>query len=156
MPVLDNPRYENYCQLVVSGHKSSDAYRMAGFKADNGNAYHLNQKPKVKARIHELQEYKISQAIKPYEAPKHTRSYVVDRLITNVERSMKAQAPLDDDGKPIGEFRYDGAVANKALELLGKELGMFIDRKMTLHGNMADMDPDKLRELRSLLAKQVE
>jgi hypothetical protein len=28
-----------------------------------------------------------------------------------------------------GEFIYNGSVANKALELIGKELGMFIDRK---------------------------
>jgi hypothetical protein len=28
-----------------------------------------------------------------------------------------------------GEYVYNGSVANKALELLGKELGMFIDRK---------------------------
>ena len=28
-----------------------------------------------------------------------------------------------------GQYVYNGSVANKALELLGKELGMFIDRK---------------------------
>ena len=28
-----------------------------------------------------------------------------------------------------GEYVYNGSVANKALELLGKELGIFIDRK---------------------------
>jgi hypothetical protein len=28
-----------------------------------------------------------------------------------------------------GEYVYNGSVANKALELLGKEFGMFIDRK---------------------------
>ena len=35
---------------------------------------------------------------------------------------------LDRDGKPTGEYRYDGSVANRALELLGKQQGMFIDR----------------------------
>jgi hypothetical protein len=29
----------------------------------------------------------------------------------------------------FGEYSYNGSVANKALELLGKQLGMFIDRK---------------------------
>jgi hypothetical protein len=28
-----------------------------------------------------------------------------------------------------GAYVYNGSVANKALELIGKELGMFIDRK---------------------------
>jgi hypothetical protein len=35
---------------------------------------------------------------------------------------------LDSEGRPTGEYRYGGNVANRALELLGKELGMFIDR----------------------------
>jgi hypothetical protein len=28
---------------------------------------------------------------------------------------------LDRDGRPTGEYRYEGQVANKALELLGKK-----------------------------------
>jgi hypothetical protein len=32
-------------------------------------------------------------------------------------------------GQEIGEYTYNGSVANKALELLGKEIGMFVDRK---------------------------
>jgi hypothetical protein len=43
-------------------------------------------------------------------------------------RLDSAVAVLDRDGKPTGEYRYDGNVANRALELLGKQQGMFIDR----------------------------
>ena len=32
---------------------------------------------------------------------------------------------LDRQGKPTGEYTFQGNLANKALELLGKELGMF-------------------------------
>ena len=32
----------------------------------------------------------------------------------------------DRSGATIGEYRYDGSVANRALELLGKEMGMFV------------------------------
>lgn len=42
---------------------------------------------------------------------------------------MEAEAVLDAEGKPTGEYKYNGSVANRALELLGKERGMFIDRK---------------------------
>jgi hypothetical protein len=35
----------------------------------------------------------------------------------------------DGEEEVPGEFVYNGSVANRALELLGKELGMFIDRK---------------------------
>jgi hypothetical protein len=34
--------------------------------------------------------------------------------------------PADDNG---GMYKYGGAVANRALELIGKEMGMFIDRQ---------------------------
>ena len=46
----------------------------------------------------------------------------------NAERALQHVAVLDRDGKPTGEYRYDGNVANRALELLGKPQGMFIDR----------------------------
>ena len=46
----------------------------------------------------------------------------------NAERALQHVAVLDRAGKPTGEYRYDGNVANRALELLGKQQGMFIDR----------------------------
>ena len=41
---------------------------------------------------------------------------------------MQAVAVRGNDGKATGEYRYEGSVANRALELLGKELGMFVER----------------------------
>jgi phage terminase small subunit len=54
-------------------------------------------------------------------------SYVVDMLRENLERAMRQREVLDRDGKPIGEWQYNGAVANKALELLGKAIQLFSD-----------------------------
>ena len=42
---------------------------------------------------------------------------------------MKATAPNDENRRPCGEYRYEGNVANRALELIGKELGMFKDQQ---------------------------
>jgi len=56
-----------------------------------------------------------------------SKQWVIERLIENANRAMQAVPVCDGDG-PTGEYKYDGAVANKALELLGKEVGMFIDR----------------------------
>ena len=39
---------------------------------------------------------------------------------------MQARAVVVPDGESVDEYEYDGAVANKALELLGKHVGMFI------------------------------
>jgi phage terminase small subunit len=66
------------------------------------------------------------------------RAWVLAQLRENVERSMKASAPTDEDGRPCGEYRYEGSVANRALELIGKELGMFKDQhKIELEGTLS-------------------
>jgi hypothetical protein len=56
-----------------------------------------------------------------------TKAWVIERLRTNVDRAMQQVQAVGPNGE-VGDFKYDGAVANRALELLGKELGMFVDR----------------------------
>jgi hypothetical protein len=48
-------------------------------------------------------------------------------LMENAEPLLR-DAAVFDKSAPTGEYRYDGSVANRALELLGKQQGMFIDR----------------------------
>ena len=57
-----------------------------------------------------------------------TAKWVLERLKENVERSMRAVPVLDHEGNPTGEYQYAGNVANKALELRGKQLGMVAQR----------------------------
>lgn len=57
------------------------------------------------------------------------KKWVIDRLVQNADRAMQTTAVTDDDGNPIGEYHYQGNVANRALELIGKEMGMFVERK---------------------------
>jgi phage terminase small subunit len=57
-----------------------------------------------------------------------TQDYVLDNLRSVVERCMQAEAVLDREGQPTGEFTFNAAGANKGLELLGKHLGMFVNK----------------------------
>ena len=41
---------------------------------------------------------------------------------------MQAVPVTDREGNETGEYTYQGSVANRALELVGKELGMFHER----------------------------
>jgi hypothetical protein len=67
------------------------------------------------------------------------------RLRENVERAMQGEPVLDRKGLPTGEWRYDGAVANRALELLGKELGLFIERReQGRPGEFAELSNEEL------------
>ena len=63
-----------------------------------------------------------------------TAEYILGRLQENVERAMQAEPVMrfDHDKKEMvetGEYQYEGAVANRALELLGKHIGLFPDRQ---------------------------
>lgn len=57
-----------------------------------------------------------------------TQDWVLERLVENVERAMQAEPVYDHEGEPTGEYRYAGNVANKALELIAKHLGMFTEK----------------------------
>lgn len=57
-----------------------------------------------------------------------TADWVLTKLVENVERAMQAVPVTDREGVETGEYQYAGQVANAALHLLGKHLGMFADR----------------------------
>ncbi len=57
-----------------------------------------------------------------------TQDWVLERLEENIDRSLRAVPAIDREGNPTGEYTYQGNVANRALELVGKHLGMFKER----------------------------
>ena len=59
-----------------------------------------------------------------------SQEWVIDWLMEIVERSMASESVgWDAKGKETGVYSFQGTVANRALELLGKHIGMFVDRK---------------------------
>ena len=60
-----------------------------------------------------------------------TQEWVIKKLVDNVERAMQEREVTDSEGNAIGVFTYNGSVVNGALTLLGKHLGMFVDRQIT-------------------------
>ena len=54
--------------------------------------------------------------------------YVLTCLQSVAERCMQAEEVKDREGNGTGEYRFDSGGANKALELIGKHLGMFKDK----------------------------
>jgi len=126
-----NPRHERFAQELAAGKSAAEAHRIAGYKPNRGNASHLQSNQSIQNRVAELlqeRENIHSQATaKAVEATALTKEWVITKLIENATRAMQAEAHRGEDGEC--EYSYNGAVANRALELLGKELGMFIDRK---------------------------
>ena len=81
----------------------------------------LLKKPEIAAAVQESQS-------KRAERTELSADWVVTRLVENVDRAMQAVAVKDREGHETGEYQYEGSVANRALELLGKHVGMFRDK----------------------------
>ena len=154
MPVLANPRHELFAQEVAKGTDCAEAFVIAGFKNNPGNARRLKLNEAVAKRIEaiQLERAEISAKInakaveRAAEALAIDKEWIMGRLKENAERAMQAVQAKGPDGQPVGDFKYDGSVANRALELLGKEIGMFIDRtenKTILHTIASDPMPEE-------------
>jgi phage terminase small subunit len=122
MPVLSSPRHERFCQEYVIDDNGTRAYKAAGFKVRSDGsaaaaATRLLKAVKIRARILEIEVTK-RRAVE--EAIHVDKTWVVNKLVKNVDYAMQ----------PV---TYEGNVANRGLELLGKNLGMFQD-KSTLAG----------------------
>jgi phage terminase small subunit len=57
-----------------------------------------------------------------------TKDQIMKDLDTVKRQAMNAVPAFDKDGEFTGEFRFDGSVANKSIELQGKEIGMFVNK----------------------------
>lgn len=139
MPALQNPKHERFAQELASGKTLEQAHGIAGYKASRSGASQLKQKMHISNRVSEILAERESlhgqataDAIK---ATALTKEWVIEMLTQNVAKAMQAQAVVDDEGKVVGEYSYQGSVANRALELLGKELGMFVERSENVNTN---------------------
>lgn len=115
---LKNAKHELFAQELASGTNASQAYIKAGFSASRANACRLQQDERIQQRLSQLLGERARKHDKATEkAVKElgiTKQWVLAKLVTNAERALE---------------REDGSTANRALELIGKEQGMFIDRK---------------------------
>lgn len=154
MPVLANNRHEIFAQQIAKGASQRDAYRLAGFKVDNikaadASASKLLSSSKVADRVAELQTQVAERIV---ETTGVSKSWIIAKLVENVERAMQATPVYDKKGEPTGEYTYQGNVANRALELIGKEHGMFIDRKEV--GRPGDFDAMSDSDLDAFIAEE--
>jgi hypothetical protein len=109
MPTLANPRHELFAQGLARGETQVEAFSKCGLtdssKSQTGG-HRLGKRPDIKLRVRELLT-DVSMITKVDKA------WIVSELQKTYERATTAE---------------DYSACNKSLELLGKELGMFIDR----------------------------
>jgi len=138
MPPLENPREELVAQNLAAGRNKTEACREAGYKGARAHASRKTRKDNIRQRVVEIQAEKVKNFVL-------NKAWVTDTLVENVQRAMQAIPVKNENGEAIGEFRYNGAVANKGLELLAKHLGMFVERPEATNP-FRDMSDEQLLE----------
>ncbi len=145
-------KQERFAQLVASGKTQADAYRLA-YDASGSNdatvadeAYHLTSHPEVAPRIAELQaDYAAAAAITPTRVLSELAAIAFAdiediaswdangvSLKASDQLSVDAKRSLRDISETVTEKSRNLKIRQhsktQALELLGKHLGMFVNR----------------------------
>ena len=98
-------------------------------------------RPRVQKRLAEI---RAAVRIQVTEELALDRASVVRDLLAIKDRCMQEVPVVDRHGRLTGEFRFDAAGALRALELIGRELGMFVDRKEVRAGPFEGVSDDEL------------
>src|SRR5215217_6948245 len=118
MGMLSNSRHEAFAHGLARDKTCRVAYVEAGYKDNYKNANRLKLREDVRGRVAELKRLVENMRSVTTHSIIMTREWITEQLIQNV---LVAKA----------QERPDLAGANKALHLLGLELGMFVERKET-------------------------
>lgn len=133
MPKL-TPKKQRFCEEYIVDYAAGAAAVRAGYTSSwpRNIGSRLLMQPEVAEMVDLLQR----------EQSKRTgitADWVVANLRVVAERCLQAEPVKDNRGQPLlaagadGEmaavYKFDSAGANRALELLGKHLGVFAERK---------------------------
>jgi phage terminase small subunit len=135
--MLGNPRQAKFVYEYIKDGDAKRALLAAGWQGKNvaTAASRLLHKPGIRREIEsELENIR--------DATRVTKAYVVAKLKKVAERSMQEEPVYEWNGRekvPTGEYQFDSQGANKSLELLGKSLGIFIDKQVNINISLEDI-----------------
>lgn len=136
MPVLENIKHERFANGIAKGMLAHEAYKWAGFRGLNPKqrASELRTNPNIKARIEELTA-RISKSATNRAAAKLalTKELVLAELWDNACLGRKVKG--------------GSSARNRALELIGKHLGMFQDADASKPVRLEDLSTEDLKKL---------
>jgi hypothetical protein len=144
---------EAYARARAFGMSQSEAMSVisGGKTKEKGTGSHWEKQPEIKNRINTLRHQITERAV---EKASVDRAWVLERLKKVAERCLQEE-PVMVRGEPTGEYKFDSAGANRALELLGKELGMFVERKQIDLNPLGHKSDEELMMMAAELAQQI-
>lgn len=130
---LKNPRREKFCQLCASGVKPVDAYISLGYSKNGApqSASALLKNPEVSNRVREIQE--------------EVSAYTVANVTFDRERVLARLDVLSRKAEAAEQY----SAAAKCEELLGKHVGMWVERSVQTvwNGDVSSLTSDQLARL---------
>lgn len=143
MPVLKMIRQERYAQARSRGLTQIKSYYEAGYNGETDKTAHeaavrLEKTTAVRARIDELLEAQHEDAIEREEKRKDLVAYddamgkveILQGLRTVFNLAIQQSVHQTKDGELVDGDPVNLGAANRALELMGKQEGMFADTKI--------------------------
>ena len=97
MPVLANAKHERFAQEIATGATATEAYVTAGYKADDGNASKLANRPELVARVQEITGAAAEKAGVTAQA-------VIEELAKLGFANMQDYMRIGPDGRPYMDF----------------------------------------------------
>lgn len=130
-----NRQQELFCQEYVVDYNGTQAAIRAGYKKENARKQgsRLLTNADILARVHELQKEQLDRLAL-------SQDYVVLQLLETYKCCREPSPvlrydPSTGEMEETGMYQFDSKGALRALELLGKHLGMFND-KLHVSGNI--------------------
>jgi len=135
-----SPRQQRFVQEFIVDLNATQAALRAGYSEESARQIGSQNlsKPYIQDAISKAMAERSSRT-------KINADWVLKRLVRNVKRASTSVPVTDREGNPTGEYVYEGNVVNRALELIGKHVGMFTD-KLKLSGSVGGWDLSKLTD----------
>jgi phage terminase small subunit len=115
MPVLDNARHERFAQELAKGKTADEAYVLAGFKENRGNASRLKANESIERRVDEI----LGRAAKRAEITVHD---IAAQLDEDRQFARELDAPSAAITATMGKAKVLGLLADR-VEHTGKDGG---------------------------------
>lgn len=134
-----------FIQEYLVDLNGSAAARRAGYKASTSQIY--AQKASGLIALPHIQKA-LTEAMAAREKRTNvTADYVLSTIAETVERCRQARPVVDDKGKETGQFQFDARAVLRGAELLGRHLGMWIDRHGFVDPQGKLVEPTAMGEL---------
>lgn len=124
-----NPKHEKFIERYLATGVASQAYIEAGYSPKGAEA----GSSRLLSTVNITHEIEARQSVLREKNVLHVGK-IIDHLETIRNRCMQGEPVLDNEGNPTGEWQFDSRGALKAIELIGKHIGMWEGRQQ---------DPDR-------------